>query len=197
MFCIKKVSATPLPKNEGKIIDSFNTQDDKRKNAPSLHAVQEKLDDKVDGQFLVRNYYSKTDIDEVLTSEKFHFTSTDGEIDIVFKRVGKIVFVYYYPVIYGNEPSATLFNTIELPDWAKISETPTGNINICSKLTCGGWSYSESDGISLGSISRFSITKQANGLYRFRYSYVDTNPPYTDPPENRNLIAENTSYLVY
>lgn len=36
---IKKVSVSSLPTNEGKIIDSFNTSDDKHTNAPSLNAV--------------------------------------------------------------------------------------------------------------------------------------------------------------
>lgn len=43
MIGIKKVQVVPLDENYAKIIDSFNTTDDKTKNAPSIHAVEEKL----------------------------------------------------------------------------------------------------------------------------------------------------------
>jgi len=39
MRYIKKIGVTPMAKNEGKIIDSFDTSDDKHINAPSLQAV--------------------------------------------------------------------------------------------------------------------------------------------------------------
>lgn len=45
MIAIKKIEVTPLDYNEGKIIDSFNTTDDKTKNAPSLRAVKEYVDE--------------------------------------------------------------------------------------------------------------------------------------------------------
>lgn len=44
MLNIKKVAVTPLPENEGKIIDSFNTTDNKHTNAPSINAVEEKME---------------------------------------------------------------------------------------------------------------------------------------------------------
>lgn len=202
MISIKKVEVTPIDRNYASVVDSKSTQDDKTKNTYSMRVIDNELDGKVDGQFLTNNYYSKTDIDEITTSDTFHFLAGDegGELDVVFKRVGKIVFVYYYPIVYGVQSglqTMSIMDTIELPEWAKISETFEHNINICSKFQCYGWSSSASDGISLGSISRFSIVKQANGLYRLRYSYVDTNPAYTDPPENVYLVGENTSYLVY
>lgn len=43
MIAIKKVAATPLPQNEAKVIDSFNTTDDKHLNAPSIAAVEDKV----------------------------------------------------------------------------------------------------------------------------------------------------------
>lgn len=39
MIVMKKVAVIPLDKSGGKIIDSFNTTDDKTKNAPSLNAI--------------------------------------------------------------------------------------------------------------------------------------------------------------
>ena len=55
MKYIKKISATPLPKNKGMIIDSFDTSDDKHKNAPSLNAVKQYINNncKVNGDFAV------------------------------------------------------------------------------------------------------------------------------------------------
>ena len=43
---IKKVAVTPVTPNTGDIIDSFNTSDDKHTNAPSINAVEQKLNDK-------------------------------------------------------------------------------------------------------------------------------------------------------
>ena len=47
MITIKKVAVTPLPENEGKIIDSFDTTDDKRTNAPSARATKDYIDTSV------------------------------------------------------------------------------------------------------------------------------------------------------
>lgn len=41
MKYIKKVAVTPVTPNTGDIIDSFNTQDDKHTNAPSINAVED------------------------------------------------------------------------------------------------------------------------------------------------------------
>lgn len=43
MKLIKKVNVTPVQSYTGQIIDSFNTEDDKQTNAPSLNAVENKL----------------------------------------------------------------------------------------------------------------------------------------------------------
>ena len=40
MKAIKKVAVTPVQTNEGTIINSFSTTDDKTKNAPSINAVE-------------------------------------------------------------------------------------------------------------------------------------------------------------
>lgn len=40
MIGIKKVQVVALDVNDGKIIDSFNTQDNHQTNAPSLNAVE-------------------------------------------------------------------------------------------------------------------------------------------------------------
>lgn len=56
MKWIKKVQVVPLDYNEGKIIDSFNTSDDKTKNAPSINAVEGKLSE----------VYTKNETDNLL-----------------------------------------------------------------------------------------------------------------------------------
>lgn len=45
MKAIKKVEVVPLDYNEGKIINSWNTTDDKTKNAPSMKIVEDKIVD--------------------------------------------------------------------------------------------------------------------------------------------------------
>lgn len=62
MISIKKVEVTPIDRNIAKVVDSTSTQDDKTKNTYSMRVIDNQLDDKVDGQFLVNNYYSKNDV---------------------------------------------------------------------------------------------------------------------------------------
>lgn len=57
MIGIKKVQVVPLDENYGKIIDSLNpATDDKTKNAPSIHAVNNALSD----------IYTKTEVDTAI-----------------------------------------------------------------------------------------------------------------------------------
>lgn len=53
MKAIKKVEVTPIDLNIGKIIDSFNTTDDKTKNAPSLHAVENYVENYVENNSIL------------------------------------------------------------------------------------------------------------------------------------------------
>ena len=68
MLSIKKVQVVPLEINNGTIIDSFNTQDDHHTNAPSLNAVEDKLNNKADKSTTLSGYgitdaYTKTESD--------------------------------------------------------------------------------------------------------------------------------------
>ena len=47
MKAIKKVAVTPVTVNDGTIINSFSTSDDKTKNAPSINAVENYAQPKV------------------------------------------------------------------------------------------------------------------------------------------------------
>lgn len=71
MKTIKKISVTPLPKNEGKIIDSFNTTDDKHINAPSIDAVNNGLSGKANVSHNHDDrYYTSNDIDLMFDNYK-------------------------------------------------------------------------------------------------------------------------------
>lgn len=48
MKTIKKVEVVPLDVNYGKIINSFSTTDDKTKNAPSINAVENYVQNEID-----------------------------------------------------------------------------------------------------------------------------------------------------
>lgn len=66
MISIKKVQVVPLDINYGKIIDSFNTTDNKQTNAPSINAVE---------QYVGTQSYAKTDFATV----SFEVTLTTDE----------------------------------------------------------------------------------------------------------------------
>lgn len=82
MISIKKVAVTPIPENAGTVIDSFDTTDDKRTNAPSIAAVEEKLKDKSD----VGHTHTKSDIKDFDHTHKkseisdFDHTHTKSDI---------------------------------------------------------------------------------------------------------------------
>lgn len=64
MKTIKKVSVSPLPRNEASVIDSLNSGDDKVVNAPSIHAVNEGLAGKAGTSHNHDDrYYTKTESD--------------------------------------------------------------------------------------------------------------------------------------
>ena len=72
MIWIKRIASTPAP--QGHIIDSFETGDDKSTNAPSIRAVAEKLNTKVE---IDDSTYTS---DKTLSGEKIKqmFDSVDG-----------------------------------------------------------------------------------------------------------------------
>ena len=47
MKFLKRVAATPLPKHEGEIIDSFDAVSDEKRNAPSINAVKNYVANKI------------------------------------------------------------------------------------------------------------------------------------------------------
>ena len=64
MKAIKKVEVTPLDYNEGKIINSASTTDDKTKNTYSIKVIDEELETKSDvGHNHDDRYYTETESD--------------------------------------------------------------------------------------------------------------------------------------
>lgn len=59
MKAIRKVSSIPISSSGGNIINSFNTTDDKTKNAPSINAVENYITNKVENDI---THISKNDI---------------------------------------------------------------------------------------------------------------------------------------
>ena len=71
MKLIKKISSTPLD-IIAKVINSWNSGDDKTKNAPSINIVESALADKVDkvtGKALSTNDYTNADKSQVEATE--------------------------------------------------------------------------------------------------------------------------------
>lgn len=87
MIAIKKIEVTPLDYNEGKIIDSATSTDDKTKNTYSMQIVDNKISEvnqsisevESDVSDLTNNVYVKGDY-AVLTGS---ITMTDGEAPVV------------------------------------------------------------------------------------------------------------------
>lgn len=70
MKTIKKVATTPIQEKDGLIIDSFNTTDNKHKNAPSMAIVEEKFNNKSDKSHNHDDrYYQKTECDNLLNAK--------------------------------------------------------------------------------------------------------------------------------
>lgn len=71
MKFLKRVAATPLPKHEGEIIDSFDAVSDKKRNAPSINAVKNYCKRKSDFYVYTSGYAGSNNspyIEEVLPS---------------------------------------------------------------------------------------------------------------------------------
>lgn len=80
MKTIKKVATTPLQENDGLIIDSFNTSDNKHKNAPSIAIIEAALNELTT---LVNAIFNKTNI-SVLTGNISINNKTSGQEEINF-----------------------------------------------------------------------------------------------------------------
>lgn len=109
MKAIKKVEVVPLDYNEGKIIDSASSTDDKTKNTYSMRIVDQK----------VGNTYSKTEVDTKLdgksntghTHTKSEITDFDHNHDDRYYTETESDNKYQPKVLSGtNAPSSSLGN---------------------------------------------------------------------------------------
>lgn len=97
---IKKVQVVPLDVNEGKIIDSFNTPDDKTQNAPSIHIVEEALNTKSNSS----DVYTKTQCDDLLLNkfDKNNFSVLSGTSNVI-QYNGYVYFYLDYPTGFTKD----------------------------------------------------------------------------------------------
>ena len=115
MRAIKKVEVTPIDQNIGKIINSFNTTDDKTKNAPSINAVENYVDNveqsiytNVENDYLKKSnasstYLTKSDASSTYLTQtnasstykiKGDFAVLTGSVSIPSRDFGNIQFNY-------------------------------------------------------------------------------------------------------
>lgn len=203
MIGIKKVQVVPLDENYAKIIDSFNTTDDKTKNAPSINAVEGKLSEinsdisDINGDISDINN-TLTSLTETDTSSTFTFTDTGyGSIDIKFKRVGNVVKVEVSPILYANRKDINIdYMEISLPDWAKISDTPSrGNNAFCSIFgteMAVQMSSSTAGYVAPQDILQFVLYKDVFGDYYVKFIYARS----TTTSSNEYLRSWSAYYLV-
>lgn len=124
MISIKKVSVSPIPRNEASVIDSLNTNDDKTINAPSIRAVNEGLNSKANtGHTHDDRYYKISEIDNKLAQKVSNLSdnsttlnlSNTGTVTIV--RRGNTVTAYAEATVTAG--GSLVSNYITLPDWAR------------------------------------------------------------------------------
>jgi len=157
MLAIKKVSVVPLAENEGRIIDSFSTQDDKHTNAPSLNAVSNITGDL--SNLTTTNKNSLVGATNEIKSEQNNTNSLLGDLsnlDTAEKSslvgaVNELVPVELYSSVSGESGEITLSDDIENYKRVDIianghgilsvvSIFPQDNINTSFRLVSSNWS---------------------------------------------------------
>lgn len=167
MKTIKKVAVTPVTPNTGDIIDSFSTTDDKHTNAPSINAVEQKLNDLIETKH-----------------QRVAVTSTNKHVEFLcdFYRSANVVTVSVWMNVPANFEIGAELVPINIPDWAKRSTQVTETLDsqyILGSLTdttdTSGNKYVVTD-----AMSSLAISRKSNGEYLLRYSYLTTNPQGTE-----------------
>lgn len=186
MKTIKKVAVTPVTPNTGDIIDSFSTLDDKTTNAPSINAVE--------------NYaYSKSEKNSEFNTQTYTFSTTNQDqtitVNFTFRRSGNVVMIVAKSTdmpIGSGYPFTKVIS--DLPDWAKISETPSSNMTITSDFGVdGGVASNDTGGIfAFERYGSISFVKQANGNYSIGGVVSNSNGS-----ENVGSVTMHASYIVW
>lgn len=136
MKTIKKVSATTLTENKGKIIDSFNTTDDKKSNAPSLNAVEKLLsystDEQIvgkwtDGKPIYRKVISHTITGNTTEHEPHNISNVERAISIRFSLINQ------YGVFQTSDPTINV--NMDTSQISISSEWATGLMYVILEYT--------------------------------------------------------------
>lgn len=168
MKTIKKVAVTPVTPNTGDIIDSFNTTDDKHTNAPSINAVETKLN--------------------TIQTGTATTTSSTGSIDVTFKRSGNVVSVKAVLNMNENLDTVQIMGGISIPDFAK----PTNTGAFVTGCIFGSYSIDTTNfKLHVNSIAKFSLIKLDNN----NYTVIATGGDGTPQPTGENWIMFAT-YIV-
>lgn len=188
MKTIKKVSVSPLPRNEASVIDSLDSGDDQTINAPSIHAVNEGLNGKANSSHthtksditdFAHNhddrYYTKTEADTIQTGTATA-TSSTGSIDFTFKRNGNVVSVKAVLNMNTNLDTVQVMGAVSIPDFAK----PTNTGTFASGCIFGSYSIDTTNfELSINSVAKFGLTKASNGNYNVIATGGDGTPQPT------------------
>ena len=177
MIAIKKVAVTPVQTNNGTIIDSFNTQDDKHTNAPSINAVEN---------------YIETQKSIVQTAT---VTATKSNIDFTlrFKRNMNVVTVNVEMFIPSTVTSVANWldsNNFTMPEWAKTTDNAV--VNLDSDITSSGFS-SSNGGVAFSSVAQIALLRESSNDYELVYLYRQAEG--TTYPDGQKLIG-HFEYIV-
>ena len=168
MKFLKKIAVIPLAKNIGHIIDSFNTPDDKHLNAPSLNAVEQKM-----------NTVQSAQISGIGNTNKLY-------ADFTFKRSGKVVQVTSVITLKAGNNGSTIFADINPPDFVKSAN----NFPIILRGFTGFSIDQDNSRVSLSEAAVISIVYK-NNSYSVVGSYAIGSVQSTD-----HSITMTTSFIV-
>ena len=135
---IKKVSVSPLPRNQATVIDSLNTSDSQTTNAPSIRAVKQAF----------------IDAEEVEIAEVNGLSSDDNlSVNLKFKKVGKVVHVTARLTMDTTvDQTGNIYKSFTMPEIAR-----TKAINSIAQLNGFSNASVSSNKINLTDVESLSI----------------------------------------
>lgn len=180
MKAIEKVAVTPVQVNNGTIIDSFNTSDDKHTNAPSLNAVETKM-----GAVETKMGTVQT---ATLTATKSNITFT-----LNFKRNMNIVTLNIKMEIPSTVTTASNWLTSTdflMPEWAKTNDD--GVVNLDTTIAESGM-QANNDFIAFSAVGRVALSRANSNDYRLLYAY---NQAQSVSYPDGNTLNLSLKYIV-